>query len=327
MKPTISVIVPAYNEEAVLPTTSRRLKEVLDGLREPYEVIFVDDGSTDGTAEILSRLTKEDTAIRSIHFSRNFGQQAAITAGLRASGGEAVVIIDCDLQDPPEVIPEMVRKWREGYDIVCGRRSGRAGETFLKKATAWAFYRFLCFMSTMRIPKDTGDFRLVSRRVVDAVCELPEHNRYLRGMFFWLGFRQTEVVFNREARAGGETKYTIGKMIRLAGDGVLSFSHKPLEWVTAGGTLMTAAGIVWLLIILIGGLASGTSGKVSLICAFALFLAGLVITAVGIVGAYVARIFDEVKQRPLYVISERRGFQDGPDDCRGVIGDGDENNT
>ena len=208
MNPVFSAVVPAFNEQEVLQQSFERLDAVMRGMNEPYELIFVDDGSRDATADILRGLAAEHPQVRTLHFSRNFGHQAAVSAGVDAARGDAIVIIDCDLQDPPELIPSMAEKWREGYEIVYGKRSRRDGETAMKKLTAWGFYRVLRGMSGVPIPADTGDFRLIDRRAADVLRAMPEHRRFLRGLFAWMGFKQTEVLFHRSARFAGETKYT-----------------------------------------------------------------------------------------------------------------------
>lgn len=304
MKPTYSVIIPAYNEEDVLAVTFDRLDKVMQSMGAPYELIFVNDGSRDRTGDILRQLAGAHPEVRVLHFARNFGHQIAVTAGLDAAQGDAIVIIDADLQDPPEVIPLMVEKWREGYDVIYGKREKRAGESFFKRLTAWGFYRVLSGLVGFPIPQDTGDFRLVSRKAADAVRSMREHNRFLRGMFAWVGFRQTEVLFMRDKRLAGETKYSLRKMVKLAMDGMLSFSCKPLDWMTWLGLFLAAGGGIWLLVLLILSIV-GTAGLGnSAIGALLLLLAGLIIGCMGIMGAYLGRIYDEVQGRPLYLIAE-----------------------
>lgn len=310
MNPVFSVVVPAYNEEEVLPQSFERLDAVLRGMGEPYELIFVDDGSRDGTAGILRDLAAAHPQVRTLHFSRNFGHQVAVSAGVDAARGDAIVIIDCDLQDPPELIPLMAEKWREGYEVVYGKRSQRDGETAMKKLTAWGFYRVLRGMSGVPIPADTGDFRLIDRRVADVLRAMPEHRRFLRGLFAWMGFRQTEVLFHRSARFAGETKYTLKKMLRLAGDGILSFSDKPVLWLLAGGVGFTALGAVWLFVRLILALC-GHAGAIASLAGLMIFLCGLVLTGMGVLGMYITRSYDEVQGRPLYIVAEKHGFDEG----------------
>ena len=311
MKPIFSVIIPAYNEEEVLRASYERIDAVMRGIGEPYELLFIDDGSKDQTADILQKIAKENRAVRLLRFSRNFGHQIAVTAGLDAASGEAMIIIDCDLQDPPEVIPEMVAKWREGFDVVHGKRVKRQGETAFKKITAWAFYRAMQKMAGFPIPSDVGDFRLVSRRAADAVRAMPEHNRYLRGIFAWVGFSQTEVEYSRDKRYAGKTKYPFSKMLRLAMNGVLSFSTKLLDWIAVLGGMLVFAGALWLLILLLLLIFGKTGLELSALCALIVLMTGLILFSIGILGAYLGRVYDEVKGRPLYLIAERIGFDEG----------------
>lgn len=309
MKPVISVIIPVYNEEEVLDAAFTRLQPVMQAIGEPYELLFVNDGSRDRSAQILHELAQEHAdEVKVLYFARNFGHQMAVTAGLDAAQGDAIVIIDADLQDPPEVIPQMVEKWREGYDVVYGKRAKREGDGVLKRATAWLYYRILRAMVGMDIPADTGDFRLVSRRAADAVRSMREHNRFLRGMFPWVGFRQTDVTFQRDKRYAGVTKYPVSKMLKLAKDGILSFSFKPLDWITWLGLLLAAAGGIWLIVLLILLLAGRPGPGTLAIGGLLLLLSGLIIGCTGILGAYISRIYDEVRGRPLYIIAERDGF-------------------
>ena len=308
MKPVFSVIIPCYNEEEVLEASFARLNAVMQGLGEAYELVFVNDGSRDRTGEMLAALAEAHEAVRVLHFARNFGHQIAVTAGLDAAQGDAVVIIDADLQDPPEVIPEMVAKWREGYEVVYGKRMKRQGESAFKRLTAWSFYRLLRAVVGFPIPADTGDFRLVDRRAADAVRAMPEHNRFLRGMFAWVGFKQTEVLFQRDKRYAGVTKYPLRKMLQLAMNGMLSFSTKPLTWIGGLGALLTAGGTVWLLVLLILSLLSGQGFASAPLAALALLLTGLVIGSLGIVAAYLGRVYDEVRGRPLYIVASRQGY-------------------
>lgn len=309
MKPVFSIVVPAYNEEAVLEASFVRLNAVMQTLGEPYEIIFVNDGSRDRTADILRTLAAEHDCVRALQFARNFGHQIAVTAGLDAAQGDAVVIIDADLQDPPEVIPQMVAKWREGYDVVYGKREKRKGESVFKKFTAWAYYRLLRTIIRFPIPADTGDFRLVSRRAADAVRAMPEHNRFLRGMFAWVGFKQTEVLFTRDKRYAGTTKYSLSKMLKLAFDGMMSFSTKPLDWITWLGFALCVGGGLWLLVLLIMLTAGSAPGGIGALSALVILLAGLILLCMGMMGAYLGRIYDEVKGRPLYIIAEKNGYK------------------
>ncbi len=302
-------MVPCYNEEAVIGVTHPRLAAALAALPVEHEIVYVNDGSRDRTLALLGAIQKADAHVRVIGFSRNFGHQIAVTAGIDHAVGDAVVIIDADLQDPPELIGEMIARWREGYDVVYGKRTERAGESAFKRASAGLFYRFLNRMSDTPIPLDTGDFRLIDRAVADAMRRMPEHDRFLRGMVAWLGFRQYALAYKRDPRAAGETKYPLRKMLAFATDGILSFSISPLRVATWLGLLITFAacgGIVY-------GVASRLatqewlSGFVWLFLAI-LLLGGVQLTMLGVVGEYVGRIYREGKDRPLYLVRERLGF-------------------
>ena len=309
MEPKYSIIIPAYNEEAVLSESYRRMKDVMETLDGLYEMIFVNDGSRDNTINILRELAQQDNTVKVVSFSRNFGHQIAVSAGLDHAAGQAIVIIDCDLQDPPEVIPKMVEKWKEGYDVVYGKRLKRAGESIFKKFTAFAFYRVLKSMSAQQIPLDTGDFRLIDRKVRDAICAMPEKNRFLRGMISWVGFKQAPVEYQRDARWAGETKYPISKMVKLAGDGITSFSSKPLKITTVAGGVICFLSVLYALVSLIL-MWCGVYAAPGIAYAIALlaFLDGLIMLFLGIMGTYIGRIFDEAKDRPLYLVGEKINF-------------------
>ncbi|MFM8555377.1 MAG: glycosyltransferase family 2 protein [Betaproteobacteria bacterium] len=311
-KPVLSIIVPCFNEEAVILETHRRLSALRQVLGETVlELIYVDDGSRDGTLAALRGLAANDPLTRVLAFARNFGHQIAVTAGIDAANGDALVIIDADLQDPPEVIPEMLGKWREGYDVVYGTRTDRPGESWFKLMTARAFYRVLNSVSDVPIPLDTGDFRLISRRVADTLRAMPERDRFLRGMVSWVGFRQYALPYRRAARFAGETKYPLRKMFRFATDGILSFSSTPLQLSVGLGLLSAAlalAGIVYALVLRIFT-DIWVEGWTALMIAV-LFIGGVQLISVGILGAYVGRIYNEIKGRPLYVVQERVGFED-----------------
>jgi dolichol-phosphate mannosyltransferase len=302
--------VPVYNEEQVVFESYKRLKRMLEGLNETYELIFVNDGSRDATPTILGCICESDPNVRFIDFSRNFGHQTAITAGMDYASGEAVVVIDADLQDPPEVIPEMVAKWREGYDVVYGKRIERKGETFFKRFTSAAFYRVLDKLTEVDIPVDTGDFRLIDRKVCDALKTIKERNRYVRGIISWLGFRQTGVEFVREERYAGVTKYPLKKMLRFAFDAVTSFSHKPLKLSSYVGVTVSLGSFAYLMLVLYLKLFTTrtVTGWASTM-AVSLFFNGIVLLMLGIIGGYIGRIYDEAKGRPLYVIRETKNFQ------------------
>lgn len=307
-----SVIVPMYNEEAVINETYNRLTQVMEELKEPYEIIFINDGSRDKTREILIELCNKNKKIKMLDFARNFGHQISITAGMDYAGGECMVIIDGDLQDPPELIPDMIKTWRSGYDVVYGKRKSRQGETLFKKFTAKAFYRILHKMTDVNIPVDTGDFRLIDRRVCEALKQLPERSRYVRGLMSWVGFKQTAIEFERSERFAGETKYPLKKMLKLALDGIMSFSYKPLKFASYIGTIISGFSFIYLIIVLIQKLLSpesAQSGWASLI-AVSLFFNGIILLMLGIIGEYIGRIYDEAKGRPLYIISELKNMED-----------------
>lgn len=312
--PTISILVPAYNEEATLAELHRRISAVMEAVGEPWELILVNDGSGDKTGEVIADLHERDGRVKGISFSRNFGFQIAVSAGLDRAQGQAVILSDADLQDPPEVFPEMIAKWREGYDVVYGVRASREGETWFKKVTAKAFYRLIYRITDIDIPLDTGDFRLMDRRVVQAIRQMPERNRFLRGMVPWVGYRQTGVTYERQARFAGESKFdSVRKMLPFALDAITSFSYLPLQMATYLGFVM--AGISGLMILLVIGLrlfgpSEPLLGQASTLVAV-LFLGGVQLISLGIIGEYLGRIYDEVKGRPLYLVDETWGFEEG----------------
>ena len=307
----LSVVVPCFDEEAVIRETHRRLVATLETVPElDFELVYVDDGSRDATLEVLRERRHADARVRVLALSRNFGHQIAVTAGLQQAAGQVVVIIDADLQDPPEVIPEMLDRWREGVDIAYGVRTARDGETVFKRWTASAYYRLLDRLTDIFIPLDTGDFRLMDRAVVDAFLTMPERDRFLRGMVAWTGFRQEPVPFRRAARAAGETKYPFGKkMLRVAIDGIVSFSLAPLRLATWLGLLALGLGVAGIAHAFVLPLftAARVSGW-SLLLISILFLGGLQLVVLGILGEYVGRIYGEVKRRPLYLVKERPGL-------------------
>jgi glycosyltransferase involved in cell wall biosynthesis len=307
-----SVVVPVYNEEEVINVTYKRLKDVMDGLDITYEIIFVNDGSRDRTRELAMEICKNDKNIKFIDFSRNFGHQTAITAGMDYASGDAVVVIDADLQDPPEVIPEMLEKWREGYDVVYGQRVKRQGETFFKKVTAKIFYRTLNRLTDVEIPVDTGDFRLIDRKVCDALKKVDEKNRYIRGIISWLGFKSIAVPFVREKRFAGTTKYPLKKMLKFASDAIISFSHKPLKLATYFGFFLSFASFAYLIVTIIlkvFSIIQTVPGWASIV-AINLFFNGIILLILGIIGEYIGRIYDDAKNRPLYVIRELVNFDE-----------------
>jgi dolichol-phosphate mannosyltransferase len=307
--PTYSLVVPAYNEEAVLPELVARLRKLMDALDGDAEAILVDDGSSDRSYDVMVAAQDEDARFKLIRLSRNFGHEIATTAGLDAASGEAVVVLDADLQDPPEVVLDLAARWREGYEVVYAVRAERAGESRFKKGTAVVFYRLLRRMTEVDMPLDVGDFRLVDRRALDAFRSMRERNRYVRGMFSWIGFRQVGVPFQREERFAGETKYPFSKLLRLAVDGIVSFSAYPLRLTLNLGFLVSGLSFV-LGCVFVGMKLSGlwkVSGLAS-IAVFMAFLGGVQLFLLGVMGEYVARIHDEVKRRPLYLVSDSRGL-------------------
>ena len=305
MKPIISIIAPIYNEVQNIPELHRRVKETLDSTREPWELILVDDGSTDGSTEQIRLLAKADSRVRPVIFARNFGHQIAVTAGLDYSRGKAVVIIDSDLQDPPEVILDLINKWREGYEVVYAVRTEREGEGWFKLFTASLFYRMIYRITDVDIPLDAGDFRLMDRQVVDVLNRMRERFRVLRGMSAWVGFRQIGVPYRRAARHSGETKYPFRKMFRLALNAVTGFSYFPLQLATYLGFIAASLSILAIPIVAIGRLAGSQAffGQASTLIAV-LFLGGVQLISLGILGEYIGRLYDEAKGRPLYIVRE-----------------------
>jgi polyisoprenyl-phosphate glycosyltransferase len=304
-KPRISVVVPVLDESAVVRAFYDRTSRVLRGLAGfDYELLFVDDGSRDDTYAQLKSFAATDPRVRLIKFSRNFGHQIAISAGIDYARGECVVIMDVDLQDPPEVIPSLIDKWREGFDVVYGRRVGRDGETFMKRATAAAFYRMLAKVSKIEIPNDVGDFRLMSRRVVDELKRLREKDRFVRGLVSWLGFKQTAVDYQREPRHAGETKYRYREMIQFAIDGVTSFSTAPLRLATWLGYAASLLAFIYLVSVVVQKMMGITVQGFATIMVAMTFLGGVQLICLGIIGEYLGRIFNEIKPRPMYIIED-----------------------
>ncbi len=299
----LSIVIPVHNEAQVLPAMHERLASVLDGLSLSTEIIYVDDGSRDESPRILRRLRQSDPRVAVLELSRNFGKEAAMTAGLDHAQGDAIVIIDADLQDPPELIVEMVTAWREGYDVVTARRSRREGETWLKKISSKLFYRVLDKVSDVPLPLDVGDFRLMSRRAVEALKQLPERNRYMKGLFAWIGFPQKELLYIREPRHAGRSQWSFGKLIGLALDGITSFTWAPLRFATLMGMLVAVGALAMGSMIVVKTLLYGdpVPGYPSLMCVV-LFLGGMQLLAIGIQGEYLGRLFVESKQRPLYLL-------------------------
>jgi len=312
--PTLSIIAPIYNERENLSELHRRVGQVMKSTGDSWELLLVDDGSTDGSTEVILALGKSDKHVLPVIFARNFGHQVAVTAGLDYSLGQAVVVIDADLQDPPELIPDLVARWREGYEVVYAVRAEREGETWFKKATAALFYRLISRITDVKIPLDTGDFRLLDRKVVDAIKQMRERHRFLRGMAAWVGFRQVGVPYRRAARTAGATKYPFRKMLRLAITAVTGFSYFPLQIATYLGFLSAGLSALAIPIVIALRLAGHQAflGQATTLIAV-LFLGGVQLISLGIMGEYVGRLYDEAKGRPLYVVRqapERPGTDD-----------------
>jgi polyisoprenyl-phosphate glycosyltransferase len=306
-----SVVVPLYNEESVINESYNRIKCVMDETKENYEILFINDGSCDRTRDIVECICSNDENIKLINFSRNFGHQAAITAGMNQALADAIIVIDADLQDPPEAILEMIKKWKEGYDVVYGKRIKREGETFLKKFTAKVYYRLLKNMTSIDIPVDTGDFRLIDRKVCDSLNSLPEKNRYIRGLVSWVGYKQTFIEFARQERFAGETKYSLKKMMKLAFDGITSFSYKPLVLAGYFGAFSGIIGIILFIKCLITSMLSKTSLlDLRLILSVNLIMFGIMSCFFAIIGQYIGRISDEGKNRPLYIVESTISYKD-----------------
>jgi polyisoprenyl-phosphate glycosyltransferase len=303
--PTFSIIAPIYNELESIPELFPRVRDVMDETGEPWELILVDDGSTDGSTEVIRKLAENDPRVRPVIFARNFGHQIAVTAGIDYSRGDAVVIIDADLQDPPEVILDLIEKWREGYEVVYAVRADREGESWFKKVTASLFYRVIYRITDVDIPLDTGDFRLMDKKVVAVMRQMREKHRFLRGMSSWVGFKQIGVAYKRKPRFAGETKYPFKKMVRLALNAVTSFSYFPLQLATYLGFIAAGLSVLAIPIVAILRLTTGTAllGQATTLI-IVLFLGGVQLISLGIIGEYIGRIYDESKDRPLYVVSQ-----------------------
>ena len=302
---TYSIIAPIFNEFDNLPELYRRVKEVMDSTGETWELILVDDGSTDGSNERIRELAAKDPIVRPVIFARNFGHQIAVTAGLDYSRGEAVVIIDADLQDPPEVILELAKKWKEGYEVVYAVRAEREGESWFKLFTASLFYRIIYRITDVKIPLDTGDFRLIDRKVVDVMNNMREKHRFLRGMGAWVGFKQIGVDYKRAARHAGETKYPFNKMLKLALNAITGFSYFPLQVATYFGFISAGIAIIAIPLVVMERLTGSQAfyGQATTLIAV-LFFGGVQLISLGILGEYIGRIYDEVKGRPLYIVRD-----------------------
>ena len=307
--PIFSIVAPNFNEAETVPLFYQRVRDTMEALGEAWELVYVDDGSTDGSADLIRDIARQDPCVRPVIFARNFGHQIAVTAGLDYARGQAIVIMDSDLQDPPEVIPDLIAKWREGYEVIFAQRSEREGESWFKLFTASLFYRLIYRITDVDIPLDTGDFRLLDRKVVDVLNQMRERHRFLRGMSVWVGFRQTGVQYRRAARLAGETKYPLKKMVKFASDAITGFSYFPLQLATYLGFISAGISILVIPIVIIMRLAGSQAffGQASTLIAV-LFLGGVQLISLGILGEYIGRLYDEAKGRPLYIVRE------GPDD-------------
>ena len=304
----LSVVAPVYNEQDGIATFAARVKSALEGV--PFELVLVDDGSRDDSAKRLAELAAEDRRVKVVYLSRNFGHQPALTAGLEHATGDAVVMLDSDLQDPPEVIPQMVDHWRRGSDVVYAVRRSRAGETRFKLATARGFYKLFKKVTRLELTPDSGDFRLMDRHALDALLAMPERNRFLRGMTVWVGFTQTAVHYDRDARAAGETKFTLGKMLRFSLDAISSFSHAPLQAATLLGFAISFLAFLGIPLTIIARYTDQFVQGISSTLLAILLLGGIQLITIGLIGEYVGRIYDEVKRRPLYVVRDRANLED-----------------
>ncbi len=312
VQPTFSIVVPVYNERESLPELYHRVRKVMGQLGEPWELILVDDGSTDGSTGLIRQLRDQDPEhVRAVILARNFGHQIAVTAGIDFARGQAVILMDADLQDPPEIIPQLVEKWREGYHVVYAVRKAREGETWFKKTTASLFYRLIRRITDVDIPQDTGDFRLMDRRVVEVLKGMKERHRFIRGMVAWVGFRQTGVPYVRAPRFAGETKYPLRKMLKFAWDAITGFSYVPLQLATYLGFVAAGMAILAIPLVIVARLAGSQAfhGQATTLIAV-LFLGGVQLISLGILGEYIGRIYDEVKARPLYVVAEAPSQED-----------------
>ena len=310
-RPTISIIAPVYNEEQALSVLYDRVSETLDAIGESWELVLINDGSWDRSLEIMRELHEKDQRVHIVNFSRNFGHQIAITAGADYAQGQAVIIIDADLQDPPSLFADMINKWREGYEVVYAIRKERKGESKFKLWTASLFYRLINSITGVDIPLDTGDFRLMDRKVVDAMHRLREHHRFMRGLSVWVGFKQTGVEYVREERYAGETKYPFSKMLRFALDGITSFSFFPLQLATYLGFVIAGLSILAIIATIVLRLSGSQAffGQATTLVTV-LFLGGIQLISLGIIGEYLGRIYEEVKSRPLYIVDEAVGFEE-----------------
>ena len=310
-RPVYTVVAPIKDEEAIIPTFYQRVVEALEPLGEPFEIILIDDGSRDGSFAAMRALHERDRRVRVVTFSRNFGHQVAISAGLDYARGDAVIIIDSDLQDPPEVIPALIARWKDGAEVVYAQRAKRHGETRFKLVTAAAFYRIIARMTAFDIPRDTGDFRLLDRRVVDTLVRMREHHRFMRGLSVWVGFRQEAVPYERQERFAGQTKYPLRKMLRFSMDAITSFSYVPLQLATSFGFLLAGISLIGIIIAIVLRVFGGAiQGQTTTLIAV-LFIGGIELIVLGIIGEYLGRIYDEVRARPLYIVRQTLDDSDG----------------
>ncbi len=314
MKPVFSIIAPVYNETGSLSELYRRVSEVMNSQQDAWELVLVDDGSTDGSSEMIRDLSKQDERVRPVIFARNFGHQIAVSAGMAYARGDAVVIIDADLQDPPEVILDLIAKWREGFEVVYATRVEREGESGFKLFTASLFYKLIYSITDIKMPMNAGDFRLLDRKVLDLMNSMPEHNRFLRGMSAWVGFRQVGVPYKRAARFAGTSKYPLKKMIKLALNAITGFSTLPLQLANWLGFFAVGVSLLLLIaVIILRIIGSAWLGGQAALLIVGLFIGGVQLISLGILGEYIGRIYDEVKGRPLYIVRE------GPSDENKII--------
>ncbi len=304
VQPTYSIVAPVFNEEETLPHFYQRVIETMDKMGESFELLLINDGSHDRSYQIMQELHERDPRVHAIDFSRNFGHQIAISAGLDHAGGQAIIIMDADLQDPPEVIPDLAARWKEGAEVVYAQRARRLGESRFKLVTASAFYRLIGRITSIKIPRDTGDFRLLDRRVVDVLVKMREQHRFMRGLSAWVGFHQEAVLYERQERFAGETKYPLMKMIRFSLDAITSFSHVPLELATSFGFFLAGLSLLGIIVAAIARIFFNViTGQASTLV-LVLFLGGVQLIFLGIIGEYLGRIYDEVRSRPLYIVRE-----------------------
>ena len=302
--PVFSIVAPVYNEEETVPHFYQRVVEVMEPLGESFEIVLINDGSRDGSNRVMADIHQRDPRVRVVEFSRNFGHQIAISAGLDYARGQCVIIIDSDLQDPPEVIPEMIERWRAGAEVVYAQRAKRVGETRFKLITASIFYRLIARLTAVDIPRDTGDFRLLDRSVVDSLVAMREHHRFMRGLSAWVGFRQEAVLYDRRERFAGTTKYPFNKMLRFSVDAITSFSHVPLQLATTFGFVLAGVSLVGIVVAVILRIMHGAIVGQATTLILVLFMGGIQLIFLGVIGEYLGRIYDEVRARPLYIVRE-----------------------